>query len=112
MTLSEQIEAASADDERLWCERVFEAVWPQPFLKGLYEWNRKKRSFTNKLNAHAYLDAAMMLVPDGWRNTEFYEHDDGGVLWGLRRERGVGLVGEAANPALALLSAIAKARGL
>jgi hypothetical protein len=91
-----------------------EEAWERAYPDCRIAWMRNR--FTRLLDAEAWLDAAMMLVPDGWG-------------WSVERERptrdcmasvsppgtepfgpGAYIVEEADTPAEALLAAIEKAR--
>jgi len=70
MTLSQRIQTASADETRALLEEAYEAVhgkscdWFRYY--GEIDQKHDARAFDNMLNAEAYLDAAMMLLPEGW----------------------------------------------
>lgn len=75
------------------------------------EWVKRWNRFRRMLDAGAYLDAAMMLVPDGWENNM-------SLHWSTDNERNIvctAVIGwvrikaEADTPALALAAAIARA---
>lgn len=112
MTLSQRIQTASADETRALLEEAYEAVHGKScdwlFWYGEIEQKHEARAFDNMLNAEAYLDAAMMLLPEGckWavtsRNSACCKPQHITALdWVF-----------ATTPALALLSAICMARGL
>lgn len=116
MTLSQRIQTASADETRALLEEAYEAVHGKScdwlFWYGEIEQKHEARAFDNMLNAEAYLDAAMMLLPEGcgWR----LSHEDELCLATIP---GNGWPHQAirvyhAPPALAILSAICMARGL
>lgn len=69
MTLSQRIQTASADETRALLEEAFEVIhgkspdWLRWY--GDVEQKHEARSFDAKLNAEAYVDAALMLVPEG-----------------------------------------------
>lgn len=76
-------------------------------------WNPADRfRFTRLLDAEAYLDAAVMLVPEGW-GMALAVDPNGKTLCGLQRKNGAGYASASATaptPALALLAAIMKAK--
>jgi len=68
--------------------------------------------FARLLDAEAYLDAAVMLVPEGW-GMALAVDPNGKTLCGLQRKNGAGYASASATaptPALALLAAITKAK--
>lgn len=66
--------------------------------------------FTRLLDAEAWLDAAMMLVPEGWRvSLETLADESVAHLWAYGPTRSSGSI-FAPTPAEALLAAIEKAR--
>jgi hypothetical protein len=65
----------------------------------------------------AYLDAAMMLVPEGWFTSDFHQGPSGGNWWELSRigdgdQWYATVKGIAATPALALAAAAIRAGGV
>lgn len=70
--LIERIERAGEDEQRALLEEAFEAVFGKSptWLRfyGDIEQKHEARSFDAKLNAEAYVDAALMLVPDEMRD--------------------------------------------
>jgi len=62
---------------------VFEALFAElhgtkdsiPLLRYTIKWRDRRDHFTTMLNAEAYLDAAMMLVPEGWRLSNLADKD-------------------------------------
>ena len=103
-----EIETAAPGDER----RVLEWLYIKRFGPGsldvLHTESHASR-FVTLLHAGAYLDAAMMLVPDG-RWISWLGQDRMNEPWGcILAAPGSGAdTGNAATPALALCAAIAK----
>jgi len=104
--LAERCEAATGADREL-----FEQAWLAVFIRtggdlNIANWpaSLKERwdRFSALLDAGAYLDAAMTLVPEGWsRRTENWNGVESAKL-----QRGATVVSsEAATPALALTAA-------
>jgi hypothetical protein len=101
-----EIEAAAPGDERRVLEWLATELVDGP--DSTFDWGLWYR----RLNAEAHLDAAMMLVPDGWQ----WDLSGGHGVCGA--DIGTGVVDEwdagqygagiAATPALALCAAIAK----
>jgi hypothetical protein len=114
-------------------EAAFEAVFPMPkpirvarqangepwFGDGLgpyteeYKaWDRRKTRFTRLLDAEAWLDAAMMLLPEGWTGLipVCGGKDEEAWLWPKDGTMNKGHRCTADTPAEALLAAIEKAR--
>ena len=111
-----EIEAATPGDER----RVLEALWHQIVPTKTFAWFKANVTrFTQLIDAEAYLDAAMMLVPEGahqivggvrfsvecWAERGSYVHPPHvrATAWVPGAERTY-----AATPALALCAAIAR----
>lgn len=102
-------------------EAAFEAAFPYPgpdhYLGETIDWawDRRKTHFTRLLDAEAWLDAAMMLVPEGW-NVDMGFRPARALYWAemARSEHDPLLAGKysgrAPTPAEALLAAIEKAR--
>jgi hypothetical protein len=117
------IEAAAPEQTR----EVLEALWyelrePKPEIWAVpyetptpeYEaWNAKGWRFGDFLEAEAYVDAALMLVPEGWDYTLGREGD---AHWaalfpvGHRGDPDDEILCSGTTPALALAAAIRKAR--
>lgn len=120
MTLSQRIQTASADETRALLEEAYEAVhgkscdWFRYY--GEIDQKHDARAFDNMLNAEAYLDAAMMLLPVGWLIVSWSDLGGGGGCYCTLGCPGRGASAMADNGertlALALLSAICMARGL
>lgn len=111
MTLTERLRAATGPDRYL-----FDEAWQK--IKGnTYVGDHKQRlelvRFLALIEAEAWLDAALILLPDGcwlsWlgqtRPNELF-----GAILGLGE--GKAASGEAATPAIALLLAICQAEGI
>ena len=86
---------------------------PEPGNSGRYTWLSLHERFTSLLDAEAYLDAAMMLAPEGWEWC--IDNWDGPsptrcCAWGQFPNKGPGDNHYAETPALALLAAIMKAK--
>lgn len=91
--------------------------WAFTYKPEYVQWARLERSFLRKINAEAFVDAALMLVPEGWT----WCVDEGPSQWiihGTAKPAGrVYLYGPtnyefatAPTPALALCAAALKAR--
>jgi len=92
----------------------FEAAWEAIYGKDPLWWDPALRfRFNRMLDAEAYLDAAVMLVPEGWEWC--VDNWDGPpptrwCAWGQFPNKGPGDDHYAETPALALLAAIVKAK--
>lgn len=85
-----------------------EEAWERAYPDCRIAWMRNR--FTRLLDAEAWLDAEMMLVPEGWAS-EVTRHADGrgeAMMWPETPARTAW--GTAPTPAEALLAAIEKAR--
>lgn len=115
-TLAARIEAAGVDEQRVMLCAAFQ------FLRGatasaneFWSDNPKPGAFHAKLNAGAYLDAAMMLVPEGWF-VELEQHSSSwtatlsSALW--YDDTRICRDAAAATPALALAAAAIRAGGV
>lgn len=123
MTLSERLSSAGVEQQRELLIEVYAALDDGRPLKQ-DDVDRYGR-FVRMLDAEAYLDAAVMLVPEGWvcERLHWWPGSDqpaGCSLLGTHEFRGQRWhnaadgrsVATAATPALALCAAIAKERGL
>lgn len=128
--LARQCEEAGADRQRELCEAAFAVLRSMPQIRVPFQpdgspwfgdgvgpytpewkvWNECQKAFRAKLDAEAYVDAVLMLVPEGWNR------------WAVtgRHSATVGRDGDvttqdswvfAATPALALLCAILRSQG-
>lgn len=101
-----RIESAGPDEQRELLIEAFIIVYPGD--------NRRLWShFQRSLNAEAYIDAALMLLPEGL-SARLYIHPDEAHCDVYRGHPGAVLLGEAeraSTPALALLAAILKVGG-
>lgn len=119
MTLSQRIQTAQPDETRALLEEAYEAIHGKScdwvLWYGEIEQKHEARAFDNMLSAEAHLDAAMMLMPEGWLIVSWSELGGGGCCCTLGCP-GTGASASADNGertlALALLSAICMARGL
>jgi hypothetical protein len=99
VTLIARLEAATGPDRAIdWA--IWQSIWGE---------------YSHPLDNYALftqsLDAALTLVPEGWRTDTVYQSlDRRRWTWALRIERGVGTAGNAPTPALALVIAALKAR--
>jgi len=109
-TLAERCESAGADEQRALLEEAWDCC---PAV-----WATTKRAYdllSSRLDAHAYVDAALMFVPEGMRYHLTVDPTGGfagagsamaTVKTGVRQEE---VYGEATTPALAILSASLRA---
>ena len=75
-TLPHRIEAAEGAEQRHMLELAWQEVHGE--FPGGCEWHSEaNQRFARLLNAGAYLDAALMLVPKGWRTTGLGEYGEG-----------------------------------
>jgi len=118
MTLSQRTATAQPDETRALLEEAYNAIhgkscdWFRYY--GEIDQKHDARAFDNMLNAEAYLDAAMMLLPEEWTGlipVRGGQYEDA-WLWPENGSMVRGYKAAAATPALALLSAICMARGL
>jgi hypothetical protein len=122
MGLAERCEQAPAEEQREWLEQAFYAINEAPDYgtDERAEWVEKSRRFHRLINADAFLDAAMTLVPEGclWRleqrsgveRRDGIEHRSFNALAGLFDFDGYSqLFAIAATPALALTAASLRA---
>lgn len=97
--LSTRAEQAKPDETRGLLELLMLSI------PDTMRWGEPRRKLWNaRLDCEAYLDAAMMLMPEGWSYT-IMRH------WAEVRHpihRAMDCVGRAATPALALIAAIAR----
>jgi len=135
-TLAERCESAGADEQRALLEEAWNAVfeapkhyrvsvqsdgtpWPGdgigPYTEEAKEWLTANRKFHACVTASAYVDAALMFVPEGMRYHLTVDPTGGfagagsamaTVKTGVRQEE---VYGEATTPALAILSASLRA---
>jgi hypothetical protein len=98
--LAERIEALEGD-ERIWFIRAYEAVHGTECIDP-----KAWRRFEDLVNAGAFLDAAMTLVPEGWEYTIRKRHVE------LRHpvQRAFDAEATGATPALALCAAAIRAQ--
>jgi|TARA_R100000501_G_C2620038_1_gene113312 hypothetical protein len=102
--LAERIEALEGD-ERIWFIRAYEAVHGTECIDP-----KAWRRFEDLVNAGAFLDAAMTLVPEGWN---WLVGTDAGVGFQsalLRHGEEAPIEAIAATPALALCAAAIRAQ--
>lgn len=114
MTLIERLRAASGPDRELF-EEAFRAVFPQHYAGvgtsgfGPSRWAR----FSQLLDAEAWLEAVLTLLPEGWRPYLAQIADrDWSVSLTCDRQDDLHCKGNAAIPAIALLIAILQAKGI
>ena len=116
MTLSSRIEAASADQQRELLVEAARLIWGWDFCPPAEdpdEWVCRWNRFHRKIEAEAYLDAAMMLVAPGKRRVEFGTYNDG-TAWAYVRTNAdvAGETDACATEALALAAAAIRAKGI
>jgi len=103
------------DHTRAMLEEMAEAKWGQTYRDAVIRDSKLFdlfARFDDLLDAEAYLDAAVMLVPEGW-GVALAVDPNGKTLCGLQRKNGAGYASASATaetPALALLAAIMKAK--
>lgn len=111
LELAEKVAAASENDVELFSE-AYEAVFGNsPVVEYRQPNGYRGTTFVRLLEVEAFLDAALLLVPEGW---EFYLERNGAALWDGRESshRRPIFRAHAATPALALTAASLKARAL
>ena len=118
LALAERVEAATATEQREMLEAAFVAVHgpkPERVHGGSPEWIAwldMHNPFFALLQAGGFLDAAMSLVPSGWRwHSYYWPRKDKPKLMSLVTDMPhAGIVhGKAATPALALTAASLRA---
>ena len=122
--LLNRIAVATVDQQRELLLEAFCAVHGDPVIThatGKIEFHPAWFKFSNILNTEAYENAALTLIPEGWRLSDLADQDpkDGKATAHLVRiGRGYGPLPEdrswavGATMAIALLGAILKARGV
>lgn len=107
--LSDRIEAAGPEQQRDLLEDLFETLHPPH-----RDLDEKRRRFRAMLDAEAYLDAALMLVPKGWHviYSGPLEHGDPPGRAGVYQAGTLPILYHAQSVALALAAAIARSKGL
>jgi len=116
--LSDRVEAASVDEQRAMLKEAYHAIFPHNSPQHDHQ---HRARFIGLLDAEAYLDAAMMLVPEGsWfliknvmgpqpMTRDLFVAD---VLVAGGKDRPIQLTRPFATPTLALTAACLRARGL
>jgi len=126
-SLSDRVEAATADQQAEMLEQAWRALNPKPvrvWEPGNSEtwtieyavWNDIQHIYYDLLHVGAFLDAAMSLVPEGF-NFGCGSHDATGKAWAWCEEKDnrhweAMYLANAVSPALALTAASLRARGL
>lgn len=103
------ISAARPEDQRV----VLEAVWDIIARARGFAWAADNaQAFMRKSEAEAYLDAAMMMVPEGWTWGVTCRSDGAGMIEAYHHERVLMVETKwCATPALALCAAILQSKG-
>lgn len=130
MTIATRAAAAKPEDTAGLLEELFKALYPKPDRSNEPEWRgpgtlreplyhhwfTRINRFQKMIAAEAFIDAAMMLVPDGWLIVHLSELGAaGGCVCKLGNpETGDDTIADAGERtmALALIAAIAESKGV
>jgi hypothetical protein len=112
--LAERCEAATAGYQRRLLSEAYREIFGGPECITIDRWpgyqSPRWDAFHKKLEAEAFLDAAMTLVPEGWFLNGVYENGEGKTYATLRKCNVGDVHGSATTPALALCAAALRAR--
>jgi len=111
-SLAARCESATADEQRELIKSAADRIWGFSFApENIHPdvWVKRWAKFNLMLNAYAYVDAVIMLLPEGleWSAGRLLNGTSVGSIWCDDREHEFEV--EASTPALALLAAILKA---